>query len=60
VHLTTALREGLAFMTFHFPDEVETNRITNEAYDPKSGTSEFKATAIRVEKRPGATAEVAS
>lgn len=50
VHLTTALREGLAFMTFHFPDEVATNRITNEAYDPKSGTSEFKATAIRVEK----------
>jgi len=50
VHLTTALRVGLAFMTFHFPDEVATNRITNEAYDPKSGTSEFKATAIRVEK----------
>jgi formate dehydrogenase major subunit len=50
VHVTTALRPGLAFMTFHFPDEVETNRITNEAYDPKSGTSEFKATAIRVEK----------
>ena len=50
VHLTTALRAGLAFMTFHFPDEVATNRITNEAYDPKSGTSEFKATAIRVEK----------
>jgi len=50
VHVTTALRPGLAFMTFHFPDEVETNKITNEAYDPKSGTSEFKATAIRVEK----------
>ena len=50
VHLTTALREGLAFMTFHFPDEVPTNVITNEAYDPKSGTSDFKATAIRVEK----------
>ena len=50
VHLTTALREGLAFMTFHFPDEVATNMITNEAYDPKSGTSDFKATAIRVEK----------
>ncbi len=50
VHVTTALRPGLAFMTFHFPDEVETNKITNEAYDPKSGTSEFKATAIRVER----------
>jgi predicted molibdopterin-dependent oxidoreductase YjgC len=50
VHATTALRKGLAFMTLHFPDEVETNRITIDAWDPKSGTSEFKATAIRVEK----------
>ena len=24
--------------------------LTNDAWDPKSGTSEFKATAIRVEK----------
>ena len=56
VHLTTALREGLAFMTFHFPDEVATNVITNEAYDPKSGTSDFKATAIRVEKLAGRSA----
>jgi formate dehydrogenase major subunit len=50
VHVTTALRKGLAFMTLHFPDQVETNRITIDAWDPKSGTSEFKATAIRVEK----------
>ncbi len=50
VHVTTALRKGLAFMTPHFPDEVETNRLTIDAWDPKSGTSEFKATAIRVEK----------
>ena len=41
-------------MTFHFPDQVETNRLTIEANDPKSGTSEFKATAIRVEKLPAA------
>ena len=60
VHVTTALRPGLAFMTFHFPDQVATNRITNEAYDPKSGTSEFKATAIRVEKLNGEHTEVAS
>ena len=39
VHVTTALRPGLAFMTFHFPDQVETNRLTIEAYDPKSGTA---------------------
>jgi predicted molibdopterin-dependent oxidoreductase YjgC len=48
--ITTALRPGLAFMTFHFPDQVETNRLTVDAWDPRSGTSEFKATAIRVEK----------
>ena len=47
-----ALRAGLAFMTLHFPDEVETNRLTIEAADPKSGTAEFKATAIRIEKLP--------
>jgi predicted molibdopterin-dependent oxidoreductase YjgC len=44
------LRAGLAFMTLHFPDEVETNLLTIDAVDPKSGTAEFKATAIRVEK----------
>ena len=41
---------GLAFTTFHFPELVDVNQLTNSAYDPKSGTSEFKATAIRVEK----------
>ena len=50
MHVSSALRPGLAFMTMHFPDEVETNRLTIEATDPKSGTAEFKATAIRVEK----------
>ena len=37
-------------MTFHFPDEVDTNQLTIDATDPKSGTAEFKAAAIRVEK----------
>jgi formate dehydrogenase major subunit len=37
-------------MTLHFPDEVATNQLTIDATDPKSGTAEFKATAIRVEK----------
>ena len=37
-------------MTFHFPDEVDTNVLTIEANDPKSGTAEFKASAVRVEK----------
>jgi predicted molibdopterin-dependent oxidoreductase YjgC len=50
VHTDTTLRPGLAFMTFHFPDQVNTNLLTVDAWDPKSGTSEFKATAIRVER----------
>jgi formate dehydrogenase major subunit len=50
VHIDHGLRPGLTFMTLHFPDQVETNRLTIEANDPKSGTAEFKATAIRIEK----------
>ena len=49
VRVDHALRPGLAFMTLHFPDEVETNVLTINNTDPKSGTAEFKATAIRVE-----------
>jgi formate dehydrogenase major subunit len=47
-----ALRPGLAFMTLHFPEQVSTNILTIDATDPKSGTAEFKASAIRVEKLP--------
>jgi len=50
VHVDVTLRDGLAFMTLHFPDQVETNILTLDTWDPKSGTAEFKATAIRVEK----------
>jgi len=50
VHVDDGLRPGLAFMTFHFQDEVAVNRLTIDATDPKAGTAEFKATAIRVEK----------
>lgn len=46
------LRPGLAFMTFHFPDDVATNLLTINATDPKSGTAEFKACAVRIEKLP--------
>jgi formate dehydrogenase major subunit len=52
VHVDDTLRAGLAFMTFHFPEQVETNKLTIDATDPKSGTAEFKASAIRVEKIP--------
>jgi formate dehydrogenase major subunit len=52
VHVDPGLRPGLSFMTLHFPDEVETNRLTIDATDPKSGTAEFKASAIRIDKLP--------
>ncbi len=50
VRFDSSLRPGLAFMTPHFPDEVATNFLTIDAVDPKSGTAEFKATAIRIDK----------
>ncbi len=50
VKIDPGLRAGLTFMTLHFPDEVETNILTIDAVDPKSGTAEFKAAAIRIEK----------
>ena len=48
-HLDRSLRTGLVFMTFHFQDEVQTNVLTVDYTDPKSGTAEFKACAVRVE-----------
>ncbi len=50
--LDRSLRPGLAFLTLHFPDQVDTNALTLDAWDPKSGTAEFKATAIRVDRLP--------
>ncbi len=50
VRYDSSLRPGLTFMTMHFPDEVATNFLTIDAVDPKSGTSEFKAAAIRIDK----------
>ena len=43
-------------MTLHFQDDVATNLLTIDATDPKSGTAEFKATAIRIEKMERAAA----
>ena len=56
VHVDHALRPGLVFMTFHFPDQVDTNVLTIEATDPRSGTAEFKAAAVRIDKMPDAAA----
>ena len=44
------LRAGLMFMAVHYPDEVDVNQLTIESWDPKSGTAEFKATAVQLEK----------
>jgi formate dehydrogenase major subunit len=52
VRIDPSLRPGLAFMTFHFPGEIDVNIITIDATDPRSGTAEFKASAIRFEKVP--------
>src|SRR5581483_8281493 len=49
VAFDATLRPGLAFMNLHFPELVDTNVLTIDATDPRSGTAEFKATAIRVE-----------
>ena len=49
VAFDTTLRPGLAFMNLHFPELVDTNVLTIDATDPRSGTAEFKATAIRVD-----------
>lgn len=50
VRIDPSLRPGLAFMTFHFQDDVPVNLLTLDLTDAKSGTAEFKATAIRIEK----------
>ena len=48
--IDASLRAGMVFMTLHFPDDVATNLLTIDASDPKSGTAEFKACAVRVER----------
>ena len=50
IRIDPSLRPGLTFMTLHFQDDVAVNLLTIDATDPKSGTAEFKATAIRIER----------
>lgn len=45
-----ALRPGLVFMAVHYGREADVNQLTIEAWDPKSGTAEFKATAVQLQK----------
>ncbi|WP_047871337.1 molybdopterin oxidoreductase family protein [Nocardiopsis sp. RV163] len=50
VSVTGAMRPGLVFMTFHFPDQVDTQLLTIDATDPIAGTAEYKAAAVRIER----------
>jgi len=50
IRIDTGLRAGLAFMSYHDPDLVDTNALTIEATCPIAGTAEYKAAAIRVEQ----------
>ena len=49
VFFDRSLRPGLAFMSVHQPDEADVNLLTIDAWDPKSGTAEFKATAVSIQ-----------
>ena len=49
VHVTDRLPTGLVFTTFHFPELVDANLLTNDAWDVRSGTAEFKAAAVRID-----------
>jgi len=50
IRVQVDIPQGLTFTTYHFPELVDINLLTNDAWDKRSGTSEFKAAAIRVEK----------
>ena len=50
VRIDRDMRPGLVFMTFHFAEQVDVNLLTIEANDPRSGTAEFKAAAVRIDK----------
>jgi len=55
VRIDSGLRRGLVFMTLHFQDAVRVNTLTIDRWDPKSGTAEFKACAVRLDPvRPAA------
>ncbi len=54
VAIDTNLRPGLTFMALHHPEDADVNLLTIDVWDPKSGTAEFKATAVRIDKLEGA------
>jgi formate dehydrogenase major subunit len=56
VRIDPGLSPGLVFMTLHSPDSVDCNQLTIDATDPRSGTAEFKAAAVRIDRVDQATA----
>ena len=48
--LTDRSPPGVVFLSFHHPEEVWTNLLTTDDYDPITETPEFKACAVRVTK----------
>jgi len=50
LRVVSDLPRGLAFTTFHFPELVDVNVLTTDVWDRKSGTAEFKAASIRIDK----------
>ena len=47
--VTEQVVPGLVFMSFHW-SETPTNVLTLNEYDPISGTAEYKACAVAIEK----------
>ena len=47
--VTDRVRPGLLFLGYSFPDRVPTNVLTINAVDPRSGTAELKACAVKIE-----------
>lgn len=48
--VTEKSRPGRVFAAFHFDDAL-TNTVTNSVFDPIAGTPEYKACAVKIEKR---------
>lgn len=48
--LTDKMKSGDVWLSFHFPDQVDTNSLINNDYDKKSGVAPYKYTAVKVEK----------
>lgn len=55
VRLVTTVNPGTVFLSFHFPEHVRTNILSIDAADPASGTAEFKAAAVRIERVEGSS-----